>query len=278
MGVNIRRLDTTTSDFEAAFQRVLHWSDETDLAIEERVASILADVRARGDAAVLEYTERFDGVAATSVAALEIPRSELHAALAAIPSAQRQALEAAAQRVRSYHERQLDACGRSWSYRDEDGTLLGQKVTPLDRVGIYVPGGKATYPSSVLMNALPAKVAGVGEIVLVVPTPARRDGSPEGSRGERNLLVLAAAAIAGVDRAFTIGGAQAVGALAYGTATIPAVHKITGPGNAYVACGKRRVFGTVGNDMIAGPSEILVLADGTTPPDWVAMDLFSQAE
>ena len=267
--VNIRLLDTSAADFEAELQRVLHWSAETDLAIEERVTGILADVRARGDAAVLEYTERFDGVAAASVAELEIPRAELQAALLAIP---------AAQRVRSYHQRQLDACGRSWSYRDEDGTLLGQKVTPLDRVGIYVPGGKATYPSSVLMNALPAKVAGVGEIVMVVPTPARRDGSREGSRGERNLLVLAAAAIAGVDRAFTIGGAQAVAALAYGTATIPAVHKITGPGNAYVACAKRRVFGTVGIDMIAGPSEILVLADGSTPPDWVAMDLFSQAE
>ena len=278
VGVNIRLLATTTADFEAAFQRVLHWSAETDLAIEESATAILADVRARGDAAVLEYTERFDGVAAASVAELEIPRSELRAALAAVPAAQRRALEAAAQRVRSYHERQLDACGRSWNYRDEDGTLLGQKVTPLDRVGIYVPGGKATYPSSVLMNALPAKVAGVGEIVMVVPTPARRDGSSEGSRGERNLLVLAAAAIAGVDRVFTIGGAQAVGALAYGTATIPAVHKITGPGNAYVASAKRRVFGTVGIDMIAGPSEILVLADGTAPPDWVAMDLFSQAE
>ena len=278
LSVNIRLLDTAAADFEAVFQRVLHWSAETDLAIEERVAGILADVRLRGDAAVLEYTERFDGVVAVSVAQLEIPRSELQAALSAIPAAQRRALEAAAQRVRNYHERQLEACGRSWSYRDDDGTLLGQKVTPLDRVGIYVPGGKATYPSSVLMNALPAKVAGVGEIVMVVPTPARRDGSPGGSRGERNLLVLAAAAIAGVDRAFTIGGAQAVGALAYGTATIPAVHKITGPGNAYVASAKRRVFGTVGIDMIAGPSEILVLADGTTPPEWVAMDLFSQAE
>jgi histidinol dehydrogenase len=266
--VNIRLLDTTAADFEPAFQRVLHWSAETDDAIEQRVAAILADVRARGDAAVLEYTARFDGVSATSVAALEIPRAELLAALNAIPAAQRDALEAAAQRVRSYHERQLEASGRSWSYRDDDGTLLGQKVTPLDRVGIYVPGGKATYPSSVLMNALPAKVAGVGEIVMTVPTP----------KGERNAMVLAAAAIAGVDRAFTIGGAQAVGALAYGTATVPAVHKITGPGNAYVASAKRRVFGVVGIDMIAGPSEILVLADGTTPPDWVAMDLFSQAE
>jgi histidinol dehydrogenase len=266
--VNIRLLDTTAADFEPAFQRVLHWSAQTDDAIEQRVAAILADVRARGDAAVLEYTERFDGVAAASVAELEIPRAELLAALNAIPAAQRDALEAAAERVRSYHERQLEASGRSWSYRDEDGTLLGQKVTPLDRVGIYVPGGKATYPSSVLMNALPAKVAGVGEILMTVPTP----------RGERNAMVLAAAAIAGVDRAFTVGGAQAVGALAYGTATIPAVHKITGPGNAYVASAKRRVFGVVGIDMIAGPSEILVLADGTTPPDWVAMDLFSQAE
>ncbi len=266
--VNVRVLDTTAADFEAAFQRVLHWSAETDDAIEQRVSDILADVRARGDAAVLEYTERFDGLRAASVAALEIPRAELRAALDAIPPAQRDALEAAAQRVRSYHARQLEASGRSWSYRDDDGTLLGQKVTPIERVGIYVPGGKATYPSSVLMNALPAKVAGVGEIVMTVPTP----------NGERNAMVLAAAAIAGVDRVFTIGGAQAVGALAYGTATIAPVHKITGPGNAYVASAKRRVYGTVGIDMIAGPSEILVLADGTTPPDWVAMDLFSQAE
>ncbi len=268
MTVNIRQLATTASDFEAEFQRVLHWSAETDHAIEERVAAILADVRARGDAALLEYTARFDGVTAASVADLEIPRRDLLAALDLISPAQRSALEAAAQRVRSYHERQLDACGRSWSYRDEHGSLLGQKVTPIDRVGIYVPGGKATYPSSVLMNALPAKVAGVAEIVMVVPTP----------NGERNAMVLAAAAIAGVDRAFTLGGAQAVGALAYGTVTVPAVHKITGPGNAYVASAKRRVFGQVGIDMIAGPSEILVLADGSTPPDWVAMDLFSQAE
>jgi histidinol dehydrogenase len=268
MSVNVRQLATTSIDFEAEFQRVLHWSAETDDAIEMRVASILADVKQRGDAAVLEYTQRFDGVTAERVASLEIGRDELQAALQAVTPAQRHALEAAAQRVRSYHERQLEACGRSWSYFDEDGTLLGQKVTPLDRVGIYVPGGKATYPSSVLMNALPAKVAGVGEIIMVVPTP----------KGERNRMVLAAAAIAGVDRAFTIGGAQAVGALAYGTKTIPAVHKITGPGNAYVASAKRRVFGQVGIDMIAGPSEILVLADGTTPPDWVAMDLFSQAE
>jgi histidinol dehydrogenase len=268
MTVNIRQLATTTADFEAEFQRVLHWSAETDHAIEERVAAILDDVRVRGDAAVLEYTQRFDGLTAQSVASLEITRAELQAALAAITPQQRSALEAAAERVRDYHQRQLEACGRSWSYRDADGTLLGQKVTPLDRVGIYVPGGKAAYPSSVLMNAVPAQVAGVGEIVMVVPTP----------KGERNAMVLAAAAIAGVDRAFTLGGAQAVAALAYGTATVPAVDKITGPGNAYVASAKRRVFGKVGIDMIAGPSEILVLADGSTPPDWVAMDLFSQAE
>ncbi|MEO5698766.1 MAG: histidinol dehydrogenase [Burkholderiaceae bacterium] len=268
MSVNLRVLATTSPTFDAEFQRVLHLSAETDLAIEERVAAILADVRMRGDAAVLEYTQRFDRLRAATVAELEITRAEMQAALDAIAPAQRDALEAAARRVRSYHERQLEACGRSWSYRDEDGSLLGQKVTPLDRVGIYVPGGKASYPSSVLMNAVPAKVAGVGEIVMVVPTPD----------GERNLLVLAAAAISGVDRVFTIGGAQAVGALAHGTATVPAVHKITGPGNAYVASAKRRVFGQVGIDMIAGPSEILVLADGSTPADWVAMDLFSQAE
>ncbi|MED5622243.1 histidinol dehydrogenase [Ideonella sp. BN130291] len=277
MTLNLRQLQTSAPDFEAEFQRVLHWSAEADHAIEERVATILADVKARGDAAVLEYTQRFDGLQAGSVAALELTREELKAALEVITPAQRQALEAAAARVRSYHERQLQACGLSWSYRDEDGTLLGQKVTPLDRVGIYVPGGKAAYPSSVLMNAIPAQVAGVGEIVMVVPTPARSAGSNV-ARGEKNALVLAAAYVAGVHRAFTIGGAQAVAALAHGTATIPRVDKITGPGNAYVAAAKRRVFGQVGIDMIAGPSEILVLADGSTPPDWVAMDLFSQAE
>jgi histidinol dehydrogenase len=283
MSVNVRQLVTASADFEVEFQRVLHWSAETDHAIEERVAAILADVQKRGDAAVLEYTQRFDGLAAESMASLEIPRAELDAALTAITPKQREALQAAAERVRDYHQRQLDACGRSWSYRDADGTLLGQKVTPLDRVGIYVPGGKAAYPSSILMNAIPAKVAGVGEIIMVVPTPVKGsiatggDGAA-GGKGERNTLVLAAAAVAGVDRVFTIGGAQAVGALAYGTATIPAVDKITGPGNAYVASAKRRVFGKVGIDMIAGPSEILVLADGSTPPDWVAMDLFSQAE
>ncbi|AKJ31347.1 histidinol dehydrogenase [Caldimonas brevitalea] len=268
MKVQIRQLATTAPDFEAEFHRALHWAAETDHAIEQRVAEILADVRGRGDAAVLDYTNRFDALGATSVAALELTQTELRAALEQITPAQRQALEAAARRVRAYHERQLEACGRSWSYHDDDGTLLGQKVTPLDRVGIYVPGGKAAYPSSVLMNAIPAQVAGVGEIVMVVPTP----------RGEKNALVLAAAAVAGVHRAFTIGGAQAVAALAYGTATVPKVDKITGPGNAYVASAKKHVFGTVGIDMIAGPSEILVLADGSTPPDWVAMDLFSQAE
>ncbi|MFZ5520963.1 MAG: histidinol dehydrogenase [Pseudomonadota bacterium] len=268
MSVAIRRLSTAQPDFDAALQQVLHWSAETDDAIEQRVKAILADVRTRGDAAVREYTARFDQIDAASVGELELKPADLQAALTQIPAAQRQALEAAARRVRAYHERQLQACGQSWSYRDEDGTLLGQKVTPLDRVGIYVPGGKAAYPSSVLMNAIPAKVAGVGEIVMVVPTPG----------GVRNPLVLAAAAVAGVDRAFTIGGAQAVAALAYGTATVPKVDKITGPGNAYVASAKKHVFGTVGIDMIAGPSEILVLADGSTPADWVAMDLFSQAE
>ncbi|MBL0719133.1 histidinol dehydrogenase [Piscinibacter sp. Jin2] len=266
--VAIRRLATTADGFEADFQRVLHWSAETDAAIEDRVAEIVEAVRMRGDAAVLECTARFDGLNAASVAALELSRAELKAAFEGLPDAQRVALEAAAARVRSYHARQLEACGRSWSYRDEDGSLLGQKVTPLDRVGIYVPGGKAAYPSSVLMNAIPAQVAGVGEIVMVVPTP----------RGEKNPLVLAAAYVAGVHRAFTLGGAQAVAALAYGTATVPRVDKITGPGNAYVASAKRRVFGQVGIDMIAGPSEILVLADGSTPADWVAIDLFSQAE
>jgi len=266
--VAITRLSTADAGFEAGFQRVLHWSAETDAEIEGRVAAILDDVRRRGDAAVLEYTARFDRLQAESVAALEIGADELRAALASLTPARRAALESAAERVRDYHQRQLQACGQSWSYRDADGTLLGQKVTPLDRVGIYVPGGKAAYPSSVLMNAIPAQVAGVGEIVMVVPTPG----------GERNALVLAAAAVAGAHRVFTIGGAQAVAALAYGTATVPRVDKITGPGNAYVASAKRRVFGQVGIDMIAGPSEILVLADGTTPAEWVAMDLFSQAE
>ena len=262
------RLSTLDSQFEAAFKARLHWAVDTDAAIESSVAAILRDVQQRGDAAVLEYTARWDHVHAKTLAELELTQAELKAAFDSIPAKQREALQAAAQRVRSYHEAQKKACGESWSYRDADGSLLGQKVTPLDRVGIYVPGGKATYPSSVLMNAIPAHVAGVGEIIMVVPTP----------HGVKNAIVLAAAYVAGVTRAFTIGGAQAVAALAYGTVSIPAVHKITGPGNAYVAAAKRSVFGTVGIDMIAGPSEILVLADGTTPPDWVAMDLFSQAE
>ena len=268
MSVDIRRLSTAAPGFDAALQRVLHGSAETDAAIEMRVAEIIADVRTRGDAALLELTARYDGLEVSRMAELEVGAEAMHAAFAEITPAQRNALQAAAQRVRDYHQRQLEASSRSWTYRDLQGSLLGQKVTPLDRVGIYVPGGKAAYPSSVLMNAIPAQVAGVGEIVMVVPTPG----------GERNALVLAAAHVAGVHRLFTIGGAQAVAALAYGTASVPRVDKITGPGNAYVAAAKRRVFGQVGIDMIAGPSEILVLADGSTSPDWVAMDLFSQAE
>ena len=270
------RLSTPQADFEALFQARLHWSADTDSAIESRVAEIVLDVQQRGDAAVLAYTARFDGLHAERMADLEISAADLRAAFEGLPNAQRAALQTAAERVHSYHEAQKTASGQSWSYRDSDGNLLGQKVTPLDRVGIYVPGGKAAYPSSVLMNAIPAQVAGVGQIIMVVPTPVRA-GMAAG-QGERNPLVLAAAHVAGVHRVFTIGGAQAVAALAYGTATIPAVVKITGPGNAYVAAAKRRVFGKVGIDMIAGPSEILVLADGSTPPDWVAMDLFSQAE
>ena len=262
------RLSTTDADFEAQFQKRLHWSADADAAIESRVADILADVQKRGDAAVLEYTQRFDGLSAQSVQQLVLTQAELKAAFDGLPAAQKDALQAAAKRVRTYHEAQKKASGESWSYQDEDGTLLGQKVTPLDRVGIYVPGGKAAYPSSVLMNAIPAHVAGVEEIIMVVPTP----------HGIKNPLVLAAAYVAGVSRAITIGGAQAVAALAFGTDTVPKVDKITGPGNAYVASAKKRVFGTVGIDMIAGPSEILVLADGSTPPEWVAMDLFSQAE
>jgi histidinol dehydrogenase len=278
------RLSTADPEFESKFKALQHWSADTDAAIEQRVADILADVQKRGDAAVLDYTARFDGLTANSVAELEMSQADFKAAFDGLPKTQRVALQDAERRVRSYHEAQKKACGESWSYRDQDGTLLGQKVTPLDRVGIYVPGGKASYPSSLIMNAVPAHVAGVQDIIMVVPTPVRGSvatggsGSAGATRGERNELVLAAAYVAGVTRAFTIGGAQAVAALAYGTATIPAVDKITGPGNAYVAAAKRRVFGTVGIDMIAGPSEILVLADGSTPPDWVAMDLFSQAE
>ncbi|NVM92082.1 histidinol dehydrogenase [Variovorax sp. SG517] len=278
------RLSTTSASFDAEFKARLHWSADADAAIEKVVADILADVQKRGDEAVLEYTRRFDGLGAAAMSELELTQADFKEAFDSLPAAQRDALQAAADRVRSYHEAQKKACGESWSYRDADGTLLGQKVTPLDRVGIYVPGGKAAYPSSLLMNAIPAHVAGVGEIIMVVPTPVKGSvatggaGGQSSTKGERNVLVLAAAYVAGVTRAFTIGGAQAVAALAYGTATIPAVDKITGPGNAYVAAAKRRVFGTVGIDMIAGPSEILVLADGSTPPEWVAMDLFSQAE
>ena len=278
------RLSTTAADFEAQLAAKLHWSAETDDAIEQRVADILADVQKRGDAAVLEYTARFDGLAASGMAELELTQADFKMAFDGLPATQREALQAATRRVRSYHEAQKRASGESWSYRDEDGTLLGQKVTPLDRVGIYVPGGKAAYPSSLIMNAVPAHVAGVQEIIMVVPTPAKGSvatggsGNATATQGERNDLVLAAAYVAGVSRAFTIGGAQAVAALAYGTATVPKVDKITGPGNAYVASAKKRVFGTVGIDMIAGPSEILVLADGSTPAEWVAMDLFSQAE
>ena len=261
------RLVTTDSNFEADFQARLHLSQQDDAAVDKVVADILADVKQRGDAAVLEYTNRFDRLSATSVKSLELTQGELKTAFESIPSIQRDALQAAADRIRSFHERQKKVSGESWSYRDQDGSLLGQKVTPIGRAGIYVPGGKAAYPSSLLMNAIPAHVAGVAEIIMVVPNP-----------GASNALLLAAAHVAGVTRGFCIGGAQAVGALAHGTQTVPRVDKITGPGNAYVAAAKRRVFGTVGIDMIAGPSEILVLADGTSPPDWVAMDLFSQAE
>jgi histidinol dehydrogenase len=269
MTIQIRKLDSSQSDFKARLASVLAFEASEDEAIDRAVAQILADVKVRGDAAVLECTNRFDRLNASSVSALEISQEELQKALGSLSPERRQALQTAADRVRVYHERQKRECGSDgFRYTEADGTVLGQKVTPLDRVGIYVPGGKAAYPSSVLMNAIPAKVAGVQEVIMVVPTPA----------GVKNELVLAAAAIAGVDRVFTIGGAQAVGALAYGTATIPQVDKIVGPGNAYVAAAKRRVFGTVGIDMIAGPSEILVICDGTTDPDWVAMDLFSQAE
>ena len=263
--MDIKRFSSSDADFEARLAALLAFESAQDESVERAVAAILTDVKARGDAAVLDYTNRFDRLNAASIGELELSREALQQALAGLPTEQRAALEAAAARVRSYHEKQPL---QSWQYEDEHGSLLGQKVTPLDRVGLYVPGGKASYPSSVLMNAIPAKVAGVGELVMVVPTPG----------GERNPLVLAAAALAGVDRVLCIGGAQAVGALAYGTQTIPQVDKIVGPGNAYVAAAKRRVFGVVGIDMVAGPSEILVICDGRTDPDWVAMDLFSQAE
>ena len=269
MTLSIRKFDSTAADFLSSLDAVLAFEAGEDAAIDQAAARILADVKARGDAAVIDCTNQYDRLAARSVADLEIPQAELLAALNNLSPVRRNALQQAADRVRSYHARQKLECGSAgFTYTEADGTVLGQKVTPLDRVGIYVPGGKAAYPSSVLMNAIPAKVAGVQEIIMVVPTPD----------GVKNELVLAAAAIAGVDRVFTIGGAQAVGALAYGTATIAQVDKIVGPGNAYVAAAKRRVFGTCGIDMIAGPSEILVLCDGTTDPDWIAMDLFSQAE
>ena len=261
----INRLDSRQPDFKQALTQLLAFEAEQDDAIDRACADILSDVRRRGDEALLSYTQRFDQSGATTAADLEIPRADWQAALAALPTAQRNALETAALRVRDYHEHQR---AETWTYTDAEGTMLGQQVTPLDRVGLYVPGGKAAYPSSVLMNAIPAKVAGVGELIMVTPTPG----------GVRNQMVLAAAAICNVDRVYAVGGAQAIGALAYGTASINAVDKIVGPGNAYVAAAKRRVFGTVGIDMIAGPSEILIICDGKTPADWIAMDLFSQAE
>ena len=263
--IKVRRFSSLDADFDAKLKALLAFETAQDDSIDEVVANILKDVKKRGDAAVIEYTNRFDRMSAGSLPELEIGQAELQTALNGLPDAQRAALQAAADRVRSYHEKQLMT---SWQYTEDDGTILGQQVTSLDRVGLYVPGGKAAYPSSVLMNAIPAKVAGVQELIMVVPTPD----------GEKNQLVLAAAAIAGVDRVFCIGGAQAVGAMAYGTETVPQVDKIVGPGNAYVAAAKRRVFGVVGIDMVAGPSEILVICDGKTNPDWVAMDLFSQAE
>ncbi len=261
----IKKLNAADTDFLKQLQELLAWDESDDLDIQQRVLAILADVRATGDAAVLNYTNRFDHRTVTDASELELPKAVLKAAWENLPTEQAHALQTAAERIRAYSEHQKLA---SWQYEEADGTVLGQKITPLDRVGLYVPGGKAAYPSSVLMNAIPAKVAGVGELIMVVPTP----------NGETNELVLAAAYIAGVDRAFSIGGAQAVAALAYGTDTIPAVAKIVGPGNIYVATAKKLVFGHVGIDMIAGPSEILVICDGKTNPDWIAMDMFSQAE
>ncbi|OGA19982.1 MAG: histidinol dehydrogenase [Betaproteobacteria bacterium RIFCSPLOWO2_12_FULL_63_13] len=263
--MDMRRLSSTDPDFPAQLVHLTSIEASQDESVERVVGEILSAIRIRGDAALIEFTERFDRMKVAKVSDLELPRSARTEALAALDHGRRGALEQAAARVRSYHERQLAA---SWQYAEADGTVLGQRVTALDRVGLYVPGGKAAYPSSVLMNAIPAKVAGVGELIMVVPTPD----------GERNELVLAAAELAGVDRVFCIGGAQAVAALAYGTQSVPQVDKIVGPGNAYVAAAKRRVFGTVGIDMVAGPSEILIICDGTTEPDWIAMDLFSQAE
>lgn len=263
--VQVKRLNSRDPSFERTLQRLLAFENAMDESIDATVARILTDIKLRGNAALIEYTNQFDHVNAHTVAELELTQADLRQSLDTLPKEQRQALEQAAERIASYHERQV---AQSWHYQESDNTLLGQKITPLDRAGLYVPGGKASYPSSVLMNAIPAKVAGVEELIMVVPTP----------NGEKNDMVFAAAAISGVDRVLTIGGAQAVGALAYGTETIPQVDKIVGPGNAYVAAAKRRVFGIVGIDMVAGPSEILVICDGKTDADWIAMDLFSQAE
>ncbi|MDB5923994.1 MAG: histidinol dehydrogenase [Betaproteobacteria bacterium] len=261
----MRHLSTVQPDFDARFDELLLFEAAQDPAIDQVVADIVADVKVRGDVALVEYTRRFDDLEVLDASELEIGRDACERALATLPQARRAALVTAAERVRTYHERQR---AESWTFHDAQGNELGQRVTALDRVGVYVPGGKAAYPSSVIMNVMPAKVAGVREIVMAVPTP----------RGERNPLVLAAAALCGVDWVYSIGGAQAIAAMAYGTETLPAVDKIVGPGNAYVAAAKRRVFGVVGIDMIAGPSEILVVSDGKSNPDWVAMDLFSQAE
>ena len=261
----IKRLSSTDSGFTEALKTITSFEDKQNAEINTTVSEILANVKERGDAAVLEYTSHFDHLDAASISELELSKEELLRALQGLPTIQREALEQAAERIRNFHEKQIT---QSWSYTELDGTLLGQKVTPMDRVGLYVPGGKASYPSTVLMNAIPAKVAGVDELIMVVPTP----------KNKRNDLVLAAAMIGEVDRVFTIGGAQAIGALAYGTNTIPKVDKLVGPGNAYVAAAKRQVFGVVGIDMVAGPSEILIICDGMTNPDWIVMDLFSQAE
>ncbi|WP_432470684.1 histidinol dehydrogenase [Amphritea sp. HPY] len=263
--VEILRLDNSQADFSEQLDKLLAWESVSNDQVNGIVNDILARVKREGDSAVIEFTNRFDRLNAGAMSELELTQEDLQQALDTLPDDQRHALTVAAERVRDYHERQK---GESWQYAEADGTVLGQKITPMDKAGLYVPGGKASYPSSVLMNAIPAKVAGVGELIMVVPTPD----------GEVNQLVMAAAALAGVDRAFTIGGAQAVAALAYGTETVPKVDKIVGPGNIFVATAKRAVFGAVGIDMIAGPSEILVICDGQTDPDWIAMDLFSQAE
>jgi histidinol dehydrogenase len=265
VSITIKRLNSSDSDFYAQLDILLAWEQVSDAQVEQTVRDVIRAVRERGDAALIEYTNRFDRMQAASMADLEIGQDALQQALNSIPAEQRAALERAAARVRAYAEHQKMA---SWSYTEEDGTVLGQQIAPLDRAGLYVPGGKAAYPSSVLMNAIPARVAGVAELIMAVPTPD----------GISNALVLAAAAVAGIDRVFAIGGAQAVAALAYGTETVPRVDKVVGPGNIYVATAKGMVFGQVGIDMIAGPSEILVVCDGQTDPDWIAMDLFSQAE